>query len=174
MLRLPLRLLRQESRAVSQLQQMLPHQSGLTLLSERTQLLVLKGWLGCAAWPRAHRPQQRQVNTILTVLTSTLSVLIAQKHACLLRCFARCMHVDAYEQINFVNILCGTGINISASCNSPTISWHSLTPRVLLSRTAETVKQEATSSLLQVRPVHAACGAACLQASLTDVIGSTS
>ncbi len=92
---------------------------------------------------------------------------------CLLICM--CMLVS---KSNFANVFCGTGINMSAGWNSPACSCHSPTPFVLLSRTAETVKQEATSSLLQVRPVHATCGAACLQASLTDVfvyvIGDTS
>ncbi len=67
------------------------------------------------------------------------------------------------------NALCSTGIDMSAGCNSPACSCHSPTPFVLLSRTAATVRHEATSSLLQVRSVYAACGAACLQASVTDV-----
>ena len=57
---------------------------------------------------------------------------------------------------------------MSIGWNSPACFCYSPTPCVLLSRTAETFKQEATSSLLQARSVHATCGAACLQASLTD------
>lgn len=109
-----------------------------------------------------YSPHRVDIYAVSAQRTEQACLLVAV--LCLLICMCMLMSIT-----NFANNFCGTGINMSAAWNSPACSCHKPTRFVLLSRTAETVKQEATSSLLQARPVHANCGAACLQASLTDV-----